>query len=163
MGRLVPDSAISPSKKMCTYEYLHEVWNLKSKWQFNEEAFLFELRAGHPDHHLRCPVEQVKVYQYLTVNWKISDTEIWRDKRLLVLFRISSYPTIILLIPCLIVANFKTVVVLSLRLRLSFLSFFNDALLPNFDKIVDHEILIFGAQQLEDIFSIVCTNRRACL
>jgi hypothetical protein len=43
---------------------------------------------------------------------------------------------------------------LSLRLRLKFHSFFNDALLPNFEKIVEREFLIIGPQQLEDIFSI---------
>jgi len=53
--------------------------------------------------------------------------------------------------------------VLSLRLRLSFLSFFNDALFPNFEKVAEREFLIIGAQQLEDIFSISRTNRRACL
>jgi hypothetical protein len=38
--------------------------------------------------------------------------------------------------------------VLSLRLRLRFLGFLNEALLPNFEKVVEREFLIIGAQQL---------------
>lgn len=55
--------------------------------------------------------------------------------------------------------------VLSLRLslRLRVLPFFSDALLPNFEKIVEGEFLIIGAQQLEDVFSIVRTDRLAGL
>lgn len=49
------------------------------------------------------------------------------------------------------------------RLRLKFLSFFKGALLPNFNKMVEHEIEIVEVQQLEDIFSIVCTYRFAHL
>jgi len=59
--------------------------------------------------------------------------------------------------------DFKAVMVLSLRLKLRFLNFFNDALLPNFENIVEREFLIIGFQQLEDVFSIAGTNRRACL
>ena len=50
-----------------------------------------------------------------------------------------------------------------LRLRLSFLSFFKGALLPNFNKMVERDLSIMWVQQLKDIFSIVLKNLGAWL
>jgi hypothetical protein len=50
-----------------------------------------------------------------------------------------------------------------LKLRFRFLGFYNGSLLPNFNKIVECELLMMGVQQLEDVFSIVRTNLRAWL
>jgi hypothetical protein len=48
-----------------------------------------------------------------------------------------------------------------LRLGFRFLKFFKGALIPNFNKTVEHELLIMGVWQLEDVFSVVLTNLRA--
>jgi hypothetical protein len=45
-----------------------------------------------------------------------------------------------------------------LRLRLRFLSLFKGTLLRNFNKIVERELLIVVAQELEDTFSIAGMN-----
>ena len=49
------------------------------------------------------------------------------------------------------------------RLRLRFLNFFKCALLPNINHVVERDFLFMGAEQLEDIFSILRTNLRTSL
>jgi hypothetical protein len=41
-----------------------------------------------------------------------------------------------------------------------FLCFFKGALLPNFKKMIEHELHIMGVRQLEDIFSTALKNLR---
>jgi hypothetical protein len=48
-------------------------------------------------------------------------------------------------------------------LRFMFLSFFQGALLSNFDRICEYELLMKGSQQLQDNCSVVSTNLHAWL
>ena len=59
--------------------------------------------------------------------------------------------------------NFKIVMVLSLNLKLRFSSFFQGALLQNFKKMVECDLLILEIQQFEDTFSVVSKNLRLWL
>ena len=47
---------------------------------------------------------------------------------------------------------------LRLRLRFRFLNFFMAALLPNFNRMVERDLLTIGFQKIEYIFDIVCTT-----
>jgi hypothetical protein len=51
----------------------------------------------------------------------------------------------------------------NLRLRFRFLSFFKGALLQNFNRVVERDLMIVVLQQLEDTFSILRTNLCPCL
>ena len=48
-----------------------------------------------------------------------------------------------------------------LRLRFRFLALLKSYSLSNFSRMVEHEILIMGIQQLEDIFGVARRNFRA--
>jgi len=60
----------------------------------------------------------------------------------------------------------KNILTLTLGLRLVlkfviFLCFFKGALLPYFNKMIEHELPIMGVRQLEDVFSMAHKNVRA--
>jgi hypothetical protein len=108
-----------------------------------------------------------------------SSTEVWRDKHLLFSFGISTNKAHILVFPCPVdaaVCSFQSLFSLSFtagfsqstpliqpqnrhgplfRLRLRLFGFFEGALLPNFNIIVERELPTMGVRQLEDIHSVV--------